>query len=103
MSGCIFSRITCHLGSGQFGSVEQGVWKRQGTKPVDVALKSLTKTSEEDRVKFLQEAAIMGQFVHPNIVRLIGVVKIGDEVRVREIDIVFKLIFAYICIALTSD
>ena len=63
-----------HLGSGQFGNVEQGVWKRQGTRPVDVALKSLTKTSEEDKVKFLQEAAIMAQFRHPNVIMLYGVV-----------------------------
>ena len=82
MSGCIFSRITCHLGSGQFGSVEQGVWKRQGTKPVDVALKSLTKTSEEDKVKFLQEAAIMAQFKHPNVILLYGVITKGKPVSV---------------------
>ncbi len=67
-------RITGHLGSGQFGSVEQGVWKSQGTKPVDVALKSLTETSEEDRVKFLQEAAIMAQFKHPNVIMFYGVI-----------------------------
>ncbi len=73
----MFYRITGHLGSGQFGSVEQGVWKRQGTKPVDVALKSLTKTSEEDRVKFLQEAAIMAQFKHPNVIMLYGVINEG--------------------------
>ena len=29
---------------------------------------------EEDRVKFLQEAAIMGQFKHPNILRVLGIV-----------------------------
>ena len=31
------------------------------------------ESSEENRVKFLQEAAIMGQFEHPNIVRILGV------------------------------
>ena len=30
--------------------------------------------SESDRVKFLREAAIMGQFVHNNVVQLHGVV-----------------------------
>ena len=70
-----------HLGSGQFGSVEQGVWKRQGTRPVDVALKSLNKTSEEDKVKFLQEAAIMAQFRHVNVIMLCGVVIRGEPVR----------------------
>ena len=56
------------------------MWKRQGTQPVDVALKSLTKTSEEDKVKFLQEAAIMAQFRHLNVIMLHGVVTSGDPV-----------------------
>ncbi|XP_064386563.1 probable LIM domain-containing serine/threonine-protein kinase DDB_G0287001 isoform X2 [Halichondria panicea] len=75
-------KIAGHLGSGQFGSVEQGVWKRQGTQPVDVALKSLTKTSEEDKVKFLQEAAIMAQFRHPNVIMLHGVVTSGNPIMI---------------------
>jgi len=33
-----------------------------------------SKCSESDRVKFLREAAIMGQFQHNNVVRLHGVV-----------------------------
>ena len=37
-------------------------------------------TTEEDRVKFLQEAAIMGQFSHPNVVKLYGVVTVGEPV-----------------------
>ena len=37
-------------------------------------------TTEEDRVKFLQEAAIMGQFNHPNVVKLYGVVTVGEPV-----------------------
>ena len=86
-----YLRITGHLGSGQFGSVEQGVWKRQGTKPVDVALKSLTKTSEEDRVKFLQEAAIMAQFKHPNVIVLHGVITNKKPVRPRLCCIVLPL------------
>ena len=37
-------------------------------------MKSLNcNASEEDRVKFLQEAAIMAQFKHPNVVALHGV------------------------------
>ena len=76
-----YSRVVSHLGSGQFGSVEQGQWKRYGTKPVDVALKSLNKEGSEDKLKFLQEAAIMGQFRHPNVVSLHGVVTRGEPVR----------------------
>ena len=40
-----------------------------------VAVKTLNKGVDEgDKVKFLQEAAIMGQFKHPNVVKLHGVV-----------------------------
>ena len=37
-------------------------------------------SSDEDRVKFLQEAAIMCQFRHPNVVTMYGVVTDGDPV-----------------------
>ena len=74
-------RIVGHLGSGQYGSVDQGIWKAPKAEPVDVALKSLTKACEEDRVKFLQEAAIMAQFRHPNVIELYGVVIQGTPVR----------------------
>ena len=74
-------RVTGHLGSGQFGTVNQGVWLSPNG-PVDVAIKTFNnKTSEEEKVKFLQEAAIMGQFHHPNIVKLYGVVTVGEPVR----------------------
>ena len=73
-------RITGHLGSGQFGKVAKGVWHtEQGD--LDIAVKKLNdKASEKDTVRFLQEAAIMGQFKHPNIVRLHGVVTVGSPV-----------------------
>ena len=48
---------------------------------MEIAVKMLKpNTTEEDRVKFLQEAAIMGQFNHPNIVKLYGVVTMGEPV-----------------------
>ncbi len=48
---------------------------------VDVAVKTLKEGSgEEDRVRFLQEAAIMGQFRHPNIVNMYGVITDGETV-----------------------
>jgi len=47
----------------------------------EVAIKTLKKgADEEDRVKFLQEAAIMGQFKHPNVVTMYGVVTEGEPV-----------------------
>ena len=43
---------------------------------MEVAIKTLKSSAEEsDRVKFLQEGAIMGQFKHPNVVRLHGIVR----------------------------
>ena len=70
------------LGSGQFGVVSKGVW--QSPKgAMDVAVKQLQSgVSEEEKVKFLQEAAINGQFRHPNVVQLMGVVTVGEPVGV---------------------
>ncbi len=46
-----------------------------GAKRVDVALKTLKDTSSiNKKVKFLQEAAIMAQFNHPNVIALHGLV-----------------------------
>lgn len=77
------SKLTCveHLGSGQFGTVEQGIWT-WGRLKTDVALKSLNSqnASDSDRVKFLQEAVLMAQFKHPNIIMMYGVVSIGEPV-----------------------
>ena len=49
-----------------------------------MAIKTLRPESkEEEKVKFMQEAAINGQFRHPNIVRLQGVVTVGELVSKR--------------------
>ena len=48
---------------------------------MEVAVKTLKANAPEaDKVKFLQEAAIMGQFLHPNVLKLQGVVTIGEPV-----------------------
>ena len=70
------NRISNELGSGEFGTVYEGMWL---SKPI--AIKTLKNSSvEQDKVKFLQEAAIMGQFHHPNIVKLHGMVTVGEPV-----------------------
>ena len=75
-----FFRITEHLGSGQFGTVNKGIWQSPAGA-VEVAVKILKLGSDEnDRVKFLQEAAINGQFRHPNVVKLLGVITVGEPV-----------------------
>lgn len=56
------------------------MWKTGGGE-VLVAIKMLKKeASNEERIKFLQEAAINGQFHHLNIVKLLGVVTVGEPV-----------------------
>ena len=77
-------RITGHLGSGQFGEVEKGTWQNEAE--LEVALKTLkTGSANENKVKFLQEAAIMAQFKHPNILFLHGVVSDKEPVSVESI------------------
>ena len=69
------------LGEGEFGEVFKGEWTTS-TSTLTVALKSLkSSASDEERLKLLQEAAIMGQFVHPHIVQLHGVVTLSEQVR----------------------
>ena len=76
-------RVTGNLGSGEFGSVYKGRWHSPGG-PINVAIKTLKQHSaDEDRVRFLQEAAIMGQFHHPNVVKLHGVVTMIEPVSWR--------------------
>ena len=73
-------RVTESLGSGQFGQVNKGIWQKP-SRAVEVAIKMLKEgATEEDKVRFLQEAAISGQFQHPNVVRLQGVVTVGEPV-----------------------
>jgi len=63
------------LGSGEFGVVNLGLWSNGSGDPVQVAVKTLnSQCSESDRVKFLREAAIMGQFNNIHIVQLHGIV-----------------------------
>ena len=70
------------LGSGQFGRVYKGLWMCEG-EALHVAVKVLQERAEEgERVKFLKEAALMGQFAHSNIVRLYGVVTVTAPVSV---------------------
>ena len=83
-------RITSHLGSGQYASVDKGVWKSPSGTTLEVAVKTLSNNAyafEPDRVKFLQEAAIMCQFKHPNVVRINGVVMDKEAVS-RNVDFV---------------
>ncbi|XP_075450154.1 ephrin type-A receptor 6 isoform X2 [Ascaphus truei] len=68
-------RIERVIGAGEFGEVCSGRLKTPAKKEIPVAIKTL-KGGYMDRQRrdFLREASIMGQFDHPNIIRLEGVV-----------------------------
>ena len=75
-------RISGELGVGEFGVVRRGVWSVGGEER-EVAVKSLADgSSEEKRIQFLQEAAIMSQFKHPSIITLHGVIMDQDLVYI---------------------
>ncbi|XP_035269423.1 ephrin type-A receptor 3 [Anguilla anguilla] len=68
-------RIERVIGAGEFGEVCSGRLKLPSKREIYVAIKSLKAGySEQQRRDFLSEASIMGQFDHPNIIRLEGVV-----------------------------
>ena len=76
-------RMGALLGSGQFGKVFKGVLNG-GQGEIEVAMKTLKEGSQdEDRVKFLQEAAIMAQFRNHNVVTMFGVVTQGEPVSFK--------------------
>uniref|UniRef100_A0A8C9L7G8 receptor protein-tyrosine kinase n=1 Tax=Pavo cristatus TaxID=9049 RepID=A0A8C9L7G8_PAVCR len=63
------------LSSGEFGEVYRGSLRLPGRERIVVAIKTLKSTySDSQWWNFLREATIMGQFNHPNIVHLEGVV-----------------------------
>ena len=64
------------IGEGNFGMVVSGRWKSSlGT--VQVAIKSLKSETDASSLSFLQEAAILGQFNHPNVLKLLGMVTLS--------------------------
>jgi len=56
------------LGGGQYGEVYEAVWKRYGNTVAVKTLKEDTMALKD----FLEEAAIMKEMKHPNLVQLIG-------------------------------
>ncbi|XP_067898366.1 ephrin type-B receptor 3-like isoform X4 [Heterodontus francisci] len=63
------------IGAGEFGEVCRGRLKLPGRREIFVAIKTLKAGyTERQRRDFLSEASIMGQFDHPNIIHLEGVV-----------------------------
>ena len=82
------------LGEGEFGKVKKGVWLGPEFTDREVAAKVLKDESE--KVRLLQEAAIMGQFAHPNIVQLYGLTTITEPVSVYGVSCWEKLVLEWI-------
>uniref|UniRef100_A0A8C8FJZ2 Ephrin type-A receptor 7 n=1 Tax=Oncorhynchus tshawytscha TaxID=74940 RepID=A0A8C8FJZ2_ONCTS len=80
-ASCI--KIERVIGAGEFGEVCSGRMKLPGKRDTSVAIKTLkVGYSEKQRRDFLCEASIMGQFDHPNVVHLEGVVTRGKPVMI---------------------
>ncbi|KAM6906321.1 ephrin type-A receptor 7 isoform 4-T4 [Lycodopsis pacificus] len=80
-ASCI--KIERVIGAGEFGEVCSGRLKLPGKREVSVAIKTLkVGYTEKQRREFLCEASIMGQFDHPNVVHLEGVVTRGKPVMI---------------------
>ncbi|XP_065899134.1 uncharacterized protein [Dysidea avara] len=77
-------QIHHQIGSGEFGIVSLAQWHDESTNASSiVAVKSISdRCSETEKVKFLREAAIMGQFLHNNVVRLHGVVTEEEKLMI---------------------
>ncbi|XP_072442930.1 ephrin type-B receptor 2 isoform X2 [Chiloscyllium punctatum] len=71
------------IGAGEFGEVCSGHLKLPGKREIFVAIKTLKSGyTEKQRRDFLSEASIMGQFDHPNVIHLEGVVTKSNPVMI---------------------
>lgn len=74
-SSVFFFFAVLAVDSGEFGEVCSGRLKMPGKREICVAIKTLKAGyTDKQRRDFLSEASIMGQFDHPNIIHLEGVV-----------------------------
>ncbi|XP_067122135.1 ephrin type-A receptor 4-A-like isoform X2 [Centruroides vittatus] len=75
--------IEAIIGGGEFGDVCRGNLKIPGQPEITVAIKTLKPgSSDKARMDFLTEASIMGQFDHPNVIYLQGVVTKTNPVMI---------------------
>ncbi|XP_024080765.1 ephrin type-A receptor 4 isoform X4 [Cimex lectularius] len=80
-----YINIEAIIGGGEFGDVCRGKLKLppDGRSEIDVAIKTLKSGSaDKARNDFLTEASIMGQFEHPNVIFLQGVVTKSNPVLI---------------------
>ncbi|XP_043945371.1 ephrin type-A receptor 7-like [Protopterus annectens] len=71
------------IGAGEFGEVCRGCLKLPSKRELPVAIKTLRAgCSDKQKRIFLSEGSILGQFDHPNIVRLEGVITRGNTMMI---------------------
>ncbi|XP_054474830.1 protein tyrosine kinase 2 beta, b isoform X2 [Anoplopoma fimbria] len=63
------------LGSGFFGEVYDGVYKKDSGEKINVAVKTCKDCSPDVMEKFMSEAVIMKNLNHQHIVKLIGIIE----------------------------
>ncbi len=84
-------RLKEKIGSGRFRTVYRAVWEFSISEDnikngevqaisAQVAVKVMDQKLAECKIKFLQEAVLLGQFNDPNIVTVFGVVTGPDKV-----------------------
>lgn len=67
----------------QFGEVSRGRYRPLGRREVLVAVKTLRwGASDRERGMFLSEAGVLGQFDHPNVLKLEGVITRNPPERI---------------------
>lgn len=78
-----FNECLCVCAAGEFGEVCRGRLRVPGKKENYVAIKTLKGGyTDKQRRDFLSEASIMGQFQHPNIIHLEGIITASCPVMI---------------------
>ena len=78
-----FITIEAIIGGGEFGDVCRGRLSVPDRNDMLVAIKTLKPgSSDKARADFLTEASIMGQFEHPNVIFLQGVVTKSNPIMI---------------------
>ena len=78
-----FITIEAIIGGGEFGDVCRGRLSVPDRNDMLVAIKTLKPgSSDKARSDFLTEASIMGQFEHPNVIFLQGVVTKSNPIMI---------------------
>ncbi|RXN28201.1 ephrin type-B receptor 5-like protein [Labeo rohita] len=71
------------IGAAQFGEVSRGRYRPLGRREVLVAVKTLRwGVTDREKNVFLSEAGVLGQFDHPNVLKLEGVITRSPPERI---------------------